>query len=294
MGRAGAWPSCSVRVRYPPVSPRTQGTIRKGARGEGSGRCRSRRGHDDERRRLAARSDGDGYRTSAALDVHQAQATACVRTRAPRDRREQHLAEFATTVQGLLGLRDGLKAHGVTHVAMEDLRRLLEAAVGDPRGRVRALARQRAPRQAGPGPQDRRLRRRVACPAARGGARELRAAQADPHAAQPDALSQGADPGAPARGQPPAQGARGHRRRARLRRLGHPRCLGPGNARRARVRHDQCRGAGGARQGTPIRQAARPARGPPRVASTTSTRSSSGRSWPTSTSSTRPSTGSPT
>ena len=34
-------------------------------------------------------------------------------------RREQHVAEFRTTVQGLLGLRDWLKAHGVTEVAME-------------------------------------------------------------------------------------------------------------------------------------------------------------------------------
>ncbi len=55
----------------------------------------------------------------AALDVHQAQVTACVRTPAPGGRREQHVAEFQTTVQGLLGLSDWLKAHRVTHVAME-------------------------------------------------------------------------------------------------------------------------------------------------------------------------------
>lgn len=46
------------------------------------------------------------------------QVTACVRKPAGR-RREQHLAEFKTTVQGLLALRDWLKAHGVTHVVME-------------------------------------------------------------------------------------------------------------------------------------------------------------------------------
>lgn len=34
-------------------------------------------------------------------------------------RREQHIAEFKTTVQGLLALRDWLYAHGVTHVLME-------------------------------------------------------------------------------------------------------------------------------------------------------------------------------
>jgi transposase len=55
----------------------------------------------------------------AALDVHRAQVTACVRVPAPSDRRERHLAEFATTVRGLIALRDWLEAHGVTHVAME-------------------------------------------------------------------------------------------------------------------------------------------------------------------------------
>jgi transposase len=33
--------------------------------------------------------------------------------------REPHLAEFATTVRGLLGLRDWLAAHAVTQVVME-------------------------------------------------------------------------------------------------------------------------------------------------------------------------------
>jgi transposase len=55
----------------------------------------------------------------AALDVHKAQVTACVRVPDARGRREQHVAEFATTVRGLLGLRDWLAAHGVQQVAME-------------------------------------------------------------------------------------------------------------------------------------------------------------------------------
>jgi len=55
----------------------------------------------------------------AALDVHKEQVTACVRVPVGRDRREQHLAEFKTTVQGLLALRDWLQAHGATQVAME-------------------------------------------------------------------------------------------------------------------------------------------------------------------------------
>jgi transposase len=54
-----------------------------------------------------------------ALDVHKAQVTACVRVPAADGQREPHLAEFATTVQGLVALRDWLAAHRVTHVAME-------------------------------------------------------------------------------------------------------------------------------------------------------------------------------
>jgi transposase len=55
----------------------------------------------------------------AALDVHKAQVTVCVRVPAPSGRRGQHLAEFATTVRGLIALRDWLEARRVTHVAME-------------------------------------------------------------------------------------------------------------------------------------------------------------------------------
>jgi transposase len=54
-----------------------------------------------------------------ALDVHKAQVTGCVRVPDAAGRREPHLAEFATTVQGLIALRDWLAAHRVTHVAME-------------------------------------------------------------------------------------------------------------------------------------------------------------------------------
>jgi transposase len=55
----------------------------------------------------------------AALDVHKAQVTACVRVPGERGRREQHVAEFATTVRGLLALRDWLAGHGVQQVVME-------------------------------------------------------------------------------------------------------------------------------------------------------------------------------
>ena len=52
----------------------------------------------------------------AALDVHKEQVTACVRVPGKRGRREQHVAQFQTTVRGLLGLRDWLAEHRVTHM----------------------------------------------------------------------------------------------------------------------------------------------------------------------------------
>lgn len=55
----------------------------------------------------------------AGLDVHKAQVTACARTPKEGGRREEHVAEFPTTVTGLLTLRDWLAAHGVTQVTME-------------------------------------------------------------------------------------------------------------------------------------------------------------------------------
>jgi transposase len=55
----------------------------------------------------------------AALDVHKAQVTACVRVPNERGQREERVAEFATTVRGLLALRDWLSAHDVEQVVME-------------------------------------------------------------------------------------------------------------------------------------------------------------------------------
>jgi transposase len=55
----------------------------------------------------------------AALDVHKEHVTACVRVPGEGRTREQHAAEFATTVVGLLVLRDWLAAFGVTQVTME-------------------------------------------------------------------------------------------------------------------------------------------------------------------------------
>jgi transposase len=56
---------------------------------------------------------------AAALDVHKAQVTACVRVPGGGGERAQEVAEFQTTVPALLALRDWLKAHAVTQVAME-------------------------------------------------------------------------------------------------------------------------------------------------------------------------------
>ena len=111
----------------------------------------------------------------AALDVHKAQVTACVRVPGAGGGREQHVARVPD---------DGARAAGAARLAggaPGDAgrdggdRRLLEAGLGDPRGRVRAAAGQRPPRQAGPGPQDRRLGRGVAVPAAGGRAVAARA-----------------------------------------------------------------------------------------------------------------------
>jgi transposase len=53
-----------------------------------------------------------------ALDVHKVSVTACVRVWRAGEL-EEHLAEFQTTVHGLLALRDWLEALGVKQVAME-------------------------------------------------------------------------------------------------------------------------------------------------------------------------------
>jgi transposase len=55
----------------------------------------------------------------AALDVHKAQVTACVRLPDAEGARRSEVVEFSTMVAGLLTLRDWLKAHGVRQVAME-------------------------------------------------------------------------------------------------------------------------------------------------------------------------------
>jgi transposase len=55
----------------------------------------------------------------AALDVHKAQVTACVRVPGLDGVRVEEVQEFKTTVAGLLVLADWLKAHRVSQVTME-------------------------------------------------------------------------------------------------------------------------------------------------------------------------------
>jgi transposase len=55
----------------------------------------------------------------AALDVHKAQVTACVRVPNDLGEREERIVEFPTTVRGLLALRDWLAGHDVDQVVME-------------------------------------------------------------------------------------------------------------------------------------------------------------------------------
>ena len=55
----------------------------------------------------------------AGLDVHKVQVTDCVRVPDAAGGRVQQLAEFPSTVRGLVALRDWLDAHRVAQVAME-------------------------------------------------------------------------------------------------------------------------------------------------------------------------------
>jgi hypothetical protein len=53
------------------------------------------------------------------LDVHRDSIMACARVPKPGSERRGEVQSFGTTTSDLLTLRDWLKAHGVTHVAME-------------------------------------------------------------------------------------------------------------------------------------------------------------------------------
>ena len=136
----------------------------------------------------------------AGLDVHKDTVVACVRSPGEGRRREQTIVTFGTTTEQLLALRDWLVANGVTLVGMESTGVYWKPVyfVLEERGRVLGAQRPAPAQRAGT--QDRRRRRGVDLPAgrARTGAPELRAAAADPRAAQPVPLpplaSRGTDP----------------------------------------------------------------------------------------------------
>lgn len=132
----------------------------------------------------------------AALDVHNATVTACVRAPGDGRRRVEHVAEFQTTVQGLLTLRDWLEAHEVDQVAMEATGVYWKPVWAVLEDRFKCLLVNARHVKQVPGPQDRRDGRPMALPTLGGGpaAGEPGAAQAGPHAAQLDALSQEPDP----------------------------------------------------------------------------------------------------
>jgi transposase len=140
---------------------------------------------------------------AAALDVHKAQVTACVRVPSRGRERVQEVAEFQTTVRGLLSLRDWLKAHRVTQVAMEATGvywKPVWAILEDEFDCL--LVNARHVKQV-PGRKTDVSDAALALPVAggRAAATQLRPAQADPGAAQSHPLPQGADRRAATRSQ---------------------------------------------------------------------------------------------
>src|SRR3954470_20891678 len=145
-----------------------------------------------------------------ALDVHRASVTACVRV---WDEGEliEHVAEFQTTIQGLLALRDWLEALTVKRVAMEATGVYWRPvwAVLEDRFEL-MLVNARHVKQV-PGRKTDVKDAQWLCQLLEAGL--LRASLVPPkpivHAAQPDALPQDADQRPPARGRAAAEDPRG-------------------------------------------------------------------------------------
>ncbi len=130
----------------------------------------------------------------AALEVHKEQVMACVRVPAQGRSREQHVAEFPTTVAGLLTLSDWLEAFGVTQVVMEATGvywKPIWAVLEDQFECL--LVNARHVKQVRP--QDGRQGCRMALPVggSRVVARELCAAKTDPDVAESDPVTQDRD-----------------------------------------------------------------------------------------------------
>lgn len=58
----------------------------------------------------------------SGLDVHRDTVAACVPVPGPGSTRQEIFQTFVTMTADLLALRNRLKAHGVTHAAMESTR----------------------------------------------------------------------------------------------------------------------------------------------------------------------------
>jgi Transposase len=172
-----------------------------------------------------------------ALDVHKATVTACVRVWEGRELTEQ-IAEFQTTVAGLLALGDWLSALGVRQVVMEATGvywRPVWAVLEDSFELM--LVNARHVKQC-PGRKTDVLDAQWLC-------QLLEAGLLTPSFVPPKpirtlrnlTLSQDADQRPSARGRTAAQDSRGHRDQARVRRDRHSRQVRPRHARRARRRH---------------------------------------------------------
>ena len=164
-----------------------------------------------------------------------------ISVRLPGDgrRRVEHVAEFQTTVRGLLALRDWLEAHRVERVAMEATGVYWKPVWAVLEDRFDCLlVNARHVKQVPGRKTDVKDAQWLASCLGGAAAGESGAAEADPDAPRPDALPQEPDPRPPARDEPAAQGHAGHRDQARLRRHRHDGPLRARDARRARVWHD--------------------------------------------------------
>jgi transposase len=173
----------------------------------------------------------------AALDVHKAQVTACVRVPDECGRREQHVAEFATTVRGLLALRDWLAGHGVTQVVMEATGVYWKAPWAILEDEFECLLVNARHVKQVPGRKTDVSDAAWLCQLAEAGLlkgsfvppKPIRQLRNLTRYRKTQIQER-------ARGQPAAQGARGRRHQARLRRDGHPGQVRARHARRARRR----------------------------------------------------------
>ena len=86
----------------------------------------------------------------AGLDVHKKTVTSALQVPEPKKGWYQETRTFDTMTADLLQLSDWLMQHGVTHVAMESTRRILETGLQHPGAQLRGHPGQRPAHQSGP------------------------------------------------------------------------------------------------------------------------------------------------